>query len=148
LKGDRQLDVSLGGLAVLEGVIYRWMSVCGHDGPSAKMTVDGQLVAAIENHIGRRVSHRHGKTRRAPGITAELPTGVSKYRQPTPTAKLITRPMPDFSHILLTPDIVKLEPQRQCPGNLQLHQPALLLFTLLDDKHYSPGRGMTNMSFR
>jgi hypothetical protein len=73
---------------------------------------------------------------------------MSKYRQLTPTAKLITRPMTNFIRFLLTTDIVKLELQRQCPGNLQLHQPALLLFMPLDDKQYPLGDGMTIMSFR
>jgi hypothetical protein len=36
------------------------------------------------------------RTKSAPGMTAGLPTGMSKYRHPTPTAKLIARPTMNF----------------------------------------------------
>jgi hypothetical protein len=35
-------------------------------------------------------------TSRAPGMRAGLGTGISKNRQPPPTAKLIARPMTNF----------------------------------------------------
>src|ERR1700712_4064464 len=35
-------------------------------------------------------------TKRAPGMRAGLGTGISKNRQPAPTAKLIARPMRNF----------------------------------------------------
>ena len=39
-------------------------------------------------------------TKRAPGITGGLPTGMSKYRQNTPTAKLMARPIANFMNFL------------------------------------------------
>ena len=39
-------------------------------------------------------------TKRAPGITGGLPTGMSKYRQNTPTAKLMARPIANFMSFL------------------------------------------------
>jgi hypothetical protein len=35
-------------------------------------------------------------TSKAPGMTGGLPTGMSKNRHPTPTAKLIKRPSSNF----------------------------------------------------
>jgi hypothetical protein len=42
-------------------------------------------------------------TNKAPGNTAGLPTGMSKYRQPTPTAKLTKRPMTNLIRLHLYP---------------------------------------------
>ena len=41
-------------------------------------------------------------TRSAPGITGGLPTGMSKQRHPTPTAKLISKPIRSFIGFLHT----------------------------------------------
>ena len=61
-------------------------------------------------------------TKRAPGITGGLPTGMSKYRQNTPTAKLMARPIANFMNFLreVGPWIVSA-PRTPCPiGAAQL----------------------------
>jgi hypothetical protein len=47
-------------------------------------------------------------TRRAPGIAAGLPTGISKNLQLTPTAKLINRPIMNFILLLRPTNLLKV----------------------------------------
>jgi hypothetical protein len=76
-------------------------------------------------------------TNKAPGNTAGLPTGISKYRQPTPTAKLTKRPMTNLIRSLLYPIL-----QNQSDALV-----AFLLHSLARVQLYFPGAGKTIMSF-
>jgi hypothetical protein len=70
-------------------------------GPPQRWLVVAKLLRRLSTAFVEEYPIVIATTNKAPGNTAGLPTGISKYRQPTPTAKLTKRPMTNLIRSLL-----------------------------------------------